>query len=310
MSSEQDLLEKRGRETVERTPKIIIDLYISAHATAFDRAGLADCLLRVDAYAPEFFGWDAEIRDLYRRVSEGKLGSDEAVRVLITKGFDPMKVGSKRAEFQAIYSKKMPVIMVDVPLVLAQDFVRRPERFVGNPEFFGDVLNSLWEQATEVVRTEAKREDFIISNAISSAQELQELDPKLVGKEEIHLLLSLGGYHAGVFHGLDKENKGKLAVGPGLLVYPFEAELARRIQLNQPVDNLLLARVYLEKLFSGRSYQGMNPSGRNPFDLIRRFRAAAMRMSFDDIQEIFLSGKDSSKLAHEKLRKAGLDLGE
>lgn len=242
-----------GIEFKEREPKVSYHFFFSPHGTAEDFKNLAKAYQEADIYVPEIYNWTQELKSALQSLSKGELTLNKIYKLFP----DLSRSSARRYELEIIYNSKKPILIVDASV---RDFELKKEQ--GKVNFlwreaidnfiyghFQESLSKLRDYIKTYANFLTQREIKIKENLKTQIQEFLKQNSDYCQKENLKVLVRLGGYHTKVYGDLVKE---KLDVSREFSQMPYVYysldEARRRIVFGKEVDDLLLARGLIENL--------------------------------------------------------------
>lgn len=286
---------KRERRIGER--KITIDIFYSPHGSAEDIGGLEDQLKKADIYIPETFGWSLQYLDALRKLSNGKVTPEMVLQDWGDR--NPYYYHRDENFFNIIYKSKKPIAFLDIPdshsLVRREKETKIPDIQFGSN--FGQVIDSVRGYIEKAADMQEERETYMLEQLQPQIQELLKTHPKLRGKQEINILLSVGAAHTLLYRNLRKDYETTTVFGKKPMIFLYREEALRRHMFNKPVGDDLVARIAAEWTLS--------KAHRNLFDTLTNdslkkaiaMRRLVSRFSFDELKEMFEGAHDLNEWA-------------
>lgn len=288
-------------------PRMCIDIFFSAHATALDMSGIEQLFQRADVYIPEYGGWREQsllgLRDLtYGRVTPSELFAELGVHK------DSPMFEFHNHQAGMLYKSFKPIMLVDVPrghpsdiglinhLGLSggpcQDFSPGPN------VHFGKLISTMREHIKEEARLQMIREDYMLSRLAPQLEELLGDHCNLKSKSELRLLMFLGAAHTRVSHELKKFGQSVRQYFPGgWFVYNFRTEAVRRYAACKEVTNELAARVIFEAFVGPSFLYVLHEISKNTKKCIAFIRKVICLFSQAEIRNIFQLCPDDANVA-------------
>lgn len=283
------------KEIAVGLPKIKIDIFYSPHGSAEDIDGLEDQLQKADIYIPENFGWTPEYLNVLRKLSDGKVTPEMALQDWGDE--DPSYYSRDEKFFKIIYNSKKPITFIDIPdnhsLVRRENENKIPKIQFGSN--FGQVLDSVRGYIKKAADMHKERETYMVKQLQSQIQELLKTHPELRGRQEINILLSVGGAHTSLDRYLKEDYQTTRKFSRIPMTFPYKEEALRRHMFNIPVDDDLAARIATGWTLSkaDKKFFHTNDSLKDAVAM----RRLVSRFSFDELKEMFESAHDLDEWA-------------
>lgn len=257
MSSEAESgsgLDSSPLENYAVPENVSIRVYLSAHGSAEDAPNMAKHIAEADIFAPEVLGWTSAQQKAFERISKGDLKQYQTMRQSIRQ---QSGAGSyTEAMIGALYSRRIPVIMFDVPdrHPIANKF-REYTSLVGLSKAlradFDQTIEGLQylygDKAGPVTR---QREEYMLDKLAEGLTITVREHPKLRESESVSALITLGGDHTYVYHGLKQDHpepsKVNCEFGHEPVVYGHHVRCLRAGQFGVEITRDMAARAYAE----------------------------------------------------------------
>lgn len=248
LSAEKEVANKEGG------PKVELRFYFSAHGKAEDFKKLEESLDWADIYAPESIGWSETTRKIFEKVARGGLNPEK---------FPVLSEVSTTRILKAIYrrrNKPLAIAFIDLPEdspilrrlydVFANSAATKESFRQGN---FETALKEIKKNLKEEAAVQAQRENYIASQIQPQVSKLVKTSPdlkeKVLNKEPLRLLVSIGAFHTGIYRNLKYKNTAvarRMSESP--FVFSYDSEAARSHQNKQELTDELAARVLIESV--------------------------------------------------------------
>lgn len=303
----------RQEKPKELFPKMSMDIYYSEHLYPESWYGLKDRLKKCDIYVPEQHGVTLGGQEFLNNVSFGRISPKEAEE----KGLDGESYPSWFEFLRNIHNSRKPIITADIPrdhrIYKKTEALHARYRYLLETNLpimnFTDVLKEIKILGRNNARLEKQREEYMLSHLTPYIQKVLEDYPQLKEKDELKVLLSLGGYHTSFYHALKKGGQDinrEFSVMP--FVYSYFTEGMRRFSFGRDVDDELAARIFLESVFQGGLRNNLSRVLQTNSPKSEAFvRKVISQFSLRDAKEIFEKGNIKSKEVFVK-RSGVLDL--
>lgn len=284
---------QRREKPKELFPKASIDIYYSEHLYPESWYGLKDRLKKCDIYVPEQHGVTSGGQEFLNNVSFGRISPKEAEE----KELDGESYPSWFEFLRNIHNSRKPIISADIPR--DHRIYKRTEALRGRYSYlletnlpimnFTDVLKEIKIFGRDNARLEKQREEYMLSHLTPYIQKVLEDYPQLKEKDELKVLLSLGGYHTSFYHALKKGGHDiNREFGMMPFVYTYFNEGMRRFLFGRNVDDELAARIFLESVFQGGLRNNLSKALQTNSPKSAAFvRKVISQFSLRDAKEIF-----------------------
>lgn len=239
-----DLTSSLSVEKTRHSPNIEYEIYFSPHGNPNDFQELFKIIKSADIYIPEVHGWTKSHLEIYQDVSSGKKTPEVAIREKTAEEdeLDPLLLD----ELNALYGTNIPVIFIDLP----EDEMQQKTFIALSARDFDGLLDSVRYFLQESSKLIPKREEHMVKHLKTGVEEILESRPDLKAKNDISVLISLGGIHRDVFYRLKEAGEKvqrKFNIMPQ--VYSLSDEGKLKYMHGKPVDDELAARILLETVF-------------------------------------------------------------
>ncbi|MDO8522962.1 MAG: hypothetical protein Q7S12_01590 [bacterium] len=279
---ESDTKKPENREL----PPLSIEIYYSAHGNAKDIGELQEKFLEADIYVPEWIGTSLKVLETYQAVSDGRKTPAEAV---IELHLDDSKMyGYHLKRFEIIYGSHKPVVFVDVPL--DHDLIKEYREILFKPKLqnFEEDLEYTKDFLLKEAVFEKKREEYMILQLEPKMREVVEKYPELQNKKQLKLLLSLGAFHTGLFHELDKKAYDvKREFGDTPIVFDSRSEALRRHMFDKKVGDELVLRAMFETLVGKYFSKDFKKKSDDSLEQLKMLREVGALFSFDEMKNLY-----------------------
>jgi len=279
-------------------PKIKIDIFYSPHGSAEDIDGLEDQLKKADIFIPETFGWSPEYLNALRKLSDGKVTPEMALQDW---GDDnPFYYSRDEKFFKIIYKSKKPITFIDIPdnhsLVRRENENKIPNIHFGSN--FGQVLDSVRGYIEKAATMHEERETYMLKQLQPQIQELLKTHPELRERQEINILLSVGGAHTSLDRYLKEDYQTTREFSKIPMIFPYRDEALRRHMFKKPVDDELVARIATERTLSKAHRNIIDTLTNDSPKKAIAIRRLISRFSFDELKKMFESAHDLNEWAN------------
>lgn len=240
-------------ESKEAEPKFSFRVLYSAHDLVKDfwtQSELEAELAKTDIWFPEMLGWTEDTEEKFNLYATGKY---------IPQANEPVM----KVELEALTNTGRSGKVVKVGFVDFPEHHPLLKKWRGNFNYWQEAIlefrNGNFDKAVRELKAagskhasfERVREKYMHEHIQEKVDAIVRNDARLQEKiqkgEKLNILVTLGTFHVGFFHGLDKEGKDveqKVNGLPLSEVGPFH-ELALRYRLKEDVDDALAARALL-----------------------------------------------------------------
>lgn len=225
-----------------------IEFLFAPHNTPADFDGLPERLAEADVYVPEFIAWNHDDLDYFQSVASGDVDPKDY-------GKKPSYVRADTAvmtELQALYASGKEVMFADVseddPLM--DTYTEGAEQLkVAFEQFrsgnFEDAISTARLAMKKVGEFHDKRELLMQRNITDRIEEAGDDAPDRV-------LISLGTGHTKVGHKLKQDRWPiRRSFRNNFTVFSSYEEIIRRHLFDKPVDDDLLAKMFVEQTVKG-----------------------------------------------------------
>lgn len=214
-------------------PQISVDILFSAHETAKDLEGLEERFKDsdFDIYIPESFGWKSQYLEAFRNASSGRSPRKiiESLREEVSPSF--------RKRLEIVRGTGKAITIIDVPA--GNYLVRKSEETSDyRPPMgeFTEVLDYTRDFLNKYANYQKEREQYMLDQVdTSKVQELLRKYRWLRNMPAIKILLNLGRGHG--------------PMPSDYSTYSFTEEGIKKSKFDQPVDDELAAKIFLENPF-------------------------------------------------------------
>lgn len=295
MEGNTEIQSSESKEIVA-VPQIKIGIFYSPHRSAEDMDGLKDQFQKCDIYFPETFGWEPEYLDSLRKLSNGEITPEMALRDWGDR--DPYYYSRDKEFFKIIYNSKKLIAFLDVPeshpLVGREKENKVPKIQLGSN--FGQTLDSVRRHIEEFSAIQKERETYMLEQLQPQIQELLKTHSKLREKQEINTLISIGVAHTSLYRNLREDYQTTRRFSKMPTIFPYREEAIRRYMLNEPIDDELTSRIVAERLIS-KAHMNLFRTSDSVKDAIA-VRRVVSRLSFDEMKKMFESAHDLNEWAN------------
>jgi len=304
----------KEQRTEEPFPKIDIDIFYSAHDTAFDMGGLEKQFEEADIYIPELFGWRKEDLDTFKKLSNGNFFVLELVEALRDKN---LISSAQLREYKIIYNSHKPIAIIDVPRnhthLDKKVRTKRHQLLIHGEDNFSDILSRMKVMIKNESRAEKDREKYMISRFKQAIKEVLEEYPVFKEKNKIKVLLSLGEFHTFVYHALKREgeNVSRDFNTTMPLVFSLWAEGVRKFHFGKEAANESVAKIFLGFVFYAQLDRSVRDLTQDSDKVARFERKIISQFSFEEAKEIFeklKQGESAWQLFETKFAEKGIKI--
>lgn len=279
---EQELQQERK----EKEPEISYHFFYSAHYTAQDFKNLEKAFDKADIYVPERYKWTPEGKHILEQVSQGEITLEE-----VAKKYDIERSSSHYREFEIIYNSYKPIIMVDIPetdkghIEMREEAESRYEQaldlFIQGR--FQDALGKLRSSVLKTARLELVREKKIRRNLEKQIKVFLKQNPKYAEKEELSVLIRIGGFHIRLYDKLKKKGaKVSQEFSHPSPVFSSADEAIKTMISKREVDDELLGRILIEEYV----YPWLASMTDDTEKSVRILRKISSQLTLENIEQI------------------------
>lgn len=315
---ENEFNEKLQEAQKEGEPRIVVNIFFSAHRTAKDMEGLEKPFTHCDIFIPEASGWTDEILEYHRQVSAGALTPEEALKkmdITIEHSF----YFAKRKILEILYNSQRPLTLIDLPQnneilnryniaqgLIAQDLLGIEMGSVHS--YLDQKFVILREHLENSAKLEIEREEFMLQNLYPQVQKLFLAHPQLKNKEHLNVLLFLGAAHTKIYHTLKKFAQSTKR-DMGCMPYAFNtiSEIKRRYMFGKEVSDKLIITFIFEYLWLDRIvYPNLELISNNSNKIKLFVKKLLSSFTADEMREINM--KKNTALFLSKLNEKNIKL--
>ena len=199
--------------------------------------------------------------------------------------------GYSYAQLEALFDTQKKITIVDIP----SDYLIAQESEVGHTDnaYIDQVLNSTRSNIENIADRHRVREQYMISQISPKIRELLANDQQLKVKEDVNVLMTLGGFHTGVYHAVKKSGyESDRTFDNSPMIYDFKSEGVRKFIFDREnkVGDLLLARIYCEEVFDKLYDREMQSEIRRNSKIAMFKRKVFSMFNLEEIKNIFNQG--------------------
>ena len=200
--------------------------------------------------------------------------------------------------FKIIYKSKKPITFIDIPdnhsLVRRENENKIPNIHFGSN--FGQVFDAVRGYIEKAADMHEERETYMLKQLQPQIQELLKTHPELRGRQEINVLLSVGGTHTSLGRYLKKDYQTTRRFSRIPMIFPYRDEALRRHMFSKPVDDELVARIVAEHLLS-KAHKKFFITDDSIKD-VKSIRKLVSKFSFEELEEMFEGAHDLNEWAN------------
>ena len=244
-------VENVSKEVGADRPKV--DILFGPHVKKADQIPARELFESSDVFIPEHPYWNNELKDAYNKVSQGEITVEDGLKLVRKYTNFPT---FEKAQLEMVHGSNKPIIFADLnttePEVesMFQSLNSLQEAYIQmlvNEKEFAEAIADLRSAVRDFVKVQKEREGKIAENLEKILDEAGKDLPQLKNKQEVKILMTLGGAHTGLYHLLRGKNISVKAEFPQMpYLFGFNAELGRRGIFEKEISEGLLAKAVLD----------------------------------------------------------------